>query len=80
VQYVTTKQPVTIGYFINASMNPHESKLLQHFLFREQFIMPMDRVLVKDPSIERNRIELTQVTEGRKVDGMVGYVHCMYCI
>ena len=63
VQYVTTKQPVTIGYFMNASMNPHESKLLQHFLFREQFIMPMDRVLVKDPSIERNRIELTQVTE-----------------
>jgi len=61
VQYVTTKQPVTIGYFMNASMNPHESKLLQHFLFREQFIMPMDRVLVKDPSIERNRIELTQI-------------------
>ena len=66
VQYVTTKQPVTTQYFMNASMNPHESKLLQHFLFREQFIMPMDRVLVKDPSIERNRIELTQVTtEGR---------------
>lgn len=61
VQYVTTKQTVTTTYFMNASMNPHESKLLQHFLFRELFIMPMDRVLVKDPSIERNRIELTQV-------------------
>ena len=60
-QYITTKQPITSVYFQNASLSANESKLLQHFLFREQLIMPMDRLLVKDPNIDRNRIELSQV-------------------